>query len=79
MRAYIVFKVEPQHTAQLMHDLKTEEAIVQASLIHGPYDCVAEVEEKDLQGINDLVMRLRTRQGVKDTMTCLVIQSWRKP
>ncbi len=76
MRAYIMLNVKPQDTAAVIQRLQGEPLIIEASLIHGPYDCVAHVESKDLQGINDTVMRIRSFEGVLDTMTCLVIQSW---
>ena len=78
MRAYIVLKVEPQSTANFMQELKHEKPIVQASLIHGPYDCVVEVEADGLDMIHQVVMRLREMKGVIDTMTCIVIQSWQR-
>ncbi len=79
MRAFVLLKVSPQETAQLMQDLKQEERIQEANLIHGPYDCVLEVDGKDLEAINGAVMRIRSMPGVTDTLTCLVIQSWQRP
>ncbi len=79
MRAFVLLKVSPQETAQLMQDLKQEEQIQEANLIHGPYDCVLEVDGKDLEAINGAVMRIRSMAGVTDTLTCLVIQSWQRP
>jgi hypothetical protein len=78
MRAYVVLKVSPQHTAGLMQSLKGDSGITQASLIHGPYDCLLAVDGKDLETINETVLRIREREGVLETMTCLVVQSWER-
>lgn len=78
MRAYVLLKVMPQDTTELMRKLQDETGITEASLIHGPYDCVAHVEAKDLPGINDAVMRIRAIPGVLETLTCLVVQSWHR-
>ncbi len=79
MRAYVMLKVSPQNTADLMQALKDEAHVMEANLIHGPYDCVLEIEGKDLDVINETVLRLRAMEGIIATMTCLVIQSWQRP
>ena len=79
MRAFIFLRIEPQHTMGVMHDLKGESRIVEANLIHGPYDCLAEVEGETLNDVNQTVLRVREMSGVDDTVTCLVVQSWQRP
>lgn len=76
MRAYIVFKVSPQDTTSVMNALKEEPYVTEASVIHGPFDCVAHIQAPSLEDINNVVMRARMWKGVEDTMTCLVVQSW---
>jgi len=76
MRAYILLKAKPQLTRELMHDLQDEAAVIHANLIHGPYDCIIEVRGKDLTEINDVVLNIRALPGVRDTITCTVVQSW---
>ena len=78
MRAYILLKVAPQNTAALMQELKNNEAVIEANLIHGPYDCLLEIEARDLDHLNEAVMDIRALKGVGDTLTCLVVQSWRR-
>ena len=79
MRAYILLKVTPQDTATVMRDLKNDPHITEAAFIHGPHDCIVQVEAKNLEGVNETVMQIRSMQGVLDTMTCLVVQSWQRP
>lgn len=76
MRAYILLKVNPNDTTELMRLLRGVSGIQQANLIHGPYDCLLEVHTKSLEGINEVVSTVRALKGVTDTMTCLVVQSW---
>ncbi len=76
MRAYILLKVNPNDTARLMQELKEVQHITQASFIHGPYDCILEIHAKDFEGVNDVVNCVRGLNGVTDTLTCFVIQSW---
>jgi len=78
MRAFIFLRIEPQHTMGVMHDLKGEPRVMEANLIHGPYDCVAEVEGKTLDEVNEAVLHIRELSGVEDTVTCLVVQSWQR-
>jgi len=79
MRAFIFLRIEPQHTMGVMHDLKGEPQITEANLIHGPYDCLIEVDGQTLDEVNQTVMRIREMSGVDDTVTCLVVQSWQRP
>lgn len=76
MRAYVMIKMKPKKSAQLMQDLKEIEAITEACLVHGEYDCIATLEAKDLLGINNAVIQIRTMKGILDTMTSMIVHSW---
>ena len=78
MRAYIMVKVKPQHTAQLMQDFKSIDDVKEACLIHGVYDCVLTVKGKDISRINDVVAAVRELKGVVDTTTSIIIHSWKR-
>ena len=78
MRAFILLKVTPNETTGLMSRLQEHESIQEASLIHGPYDCLVEVEAKGLPEINEAVAGIRSLKGVVDTLTCLVVHSWQR-
>jgi DNA-binding Lrp family transcriptional regulator len=78
MRAYLLLKVTPQNTMGLMHSLKDNDHIVEASLIHGPYDCLAVIQGKDLDEINQIVLDVRNMPGIAETSTHLIIQSWQR-
>lgn len=78
MRAYVLLKVKPAKSADLMTMLKQVSGVAQADLIHGPYDCIAHVDAPDIHKVNETVMDIRAISGVMESMTCLVIQSWRR-
>ncbi len=78
MRAYLLLKVKPQETMHLMHDLQDEHRILEASVVHGPYDCVMVLQGRALDDLNDAVMAIRKRPCVVETMTSLIVQSWQR-
>ncbi len=78
MRAFVLLKLNPNDTSHLMQELKAVSYIQQANVIHGPYDCLLEIEAASLDEINQAVLDLRARKGITDTLTCLVIQSWQR-
>ena len=69
MHAYVFVKVSPQATMNLMEGLEQNENVDEASLIHGPYDCILLVHGSDLQAINKTVFAIRDIPGVSDTLT----------
>ena len=78
MRAYVLLKVMPQHMTNLMHDLKDNSHVREASLIHGHYDCLALVQGKDLDEVNDVVLKVRQMTGVTESSTHLIVQFWER-
>ena len=78
MRAYLLLKVKPQDTMRLMHDLKENQHVLSATLVHGPYDCVAVIQGHTLDDLNEAVLGIRAHAGIIETMTSLVVQSWER-
>ncbi len=78
MRAYVFIKAAPKYTPQLMNDLQGEPHVVMANIIHGPYDCLIEVDAHSLDEINGVVERIRMLDGVQETLTSLVMHSWHR-
>lgn len=78
MRAYVLLKAGSRGTTEVMSGLRNKPEVVEAAVIHGPYDCVAHVEGPDVQSITETVFRIREIPGVADSLTCLVVQSWRR-
>jgi nitrate reductase NapAB chaperone NapD len=71
-------RVKPRDTSQVMSELKNLDKIVQASAIHGPHDCLVEIQADTLEDVNNTVLSIRSLKGVIDTITCLVVQSWHR-
>jgi DNA-binding Lrp family transcriptional regulator len=61
-----------------MDRLQDQECIQEASLIHGPYDCLVEIQAPSLAEINEAVAEIRMIKGVVDTLTSLVVHSWQR-
>ena len=76
MRAFVLLRVQPQETMTLMHEFRKNDAIIEAAVVHGPYDCMLKVVVDDIEALNNLVNDIRIMKGVLETMTCLIIQSW---
>lgn len=78
MHAYVFVKVSTQATMSLMAELEKNENVDEASLIHGPYDCILLVHGPDLEAIHKNVFAIRAMPGVSDTLTSLIVQSWHR-
>lgn len=79
MRAYILLKAGPLGATRAMEGLRDTPHVIEAAVIHGPYDCLAEIEAPNVSAINDTVFTIRDIPGVADTLTCLVVRSWQRP
>ena len=76
MHAVVLLKLKPPYTTDLMHSFKDIDAISEASLIHGPYDCMIKLAADRIESLNEIVGKIREMKGVEDTMSCLVVHSW---
>lgn len=78
MRAYILVRTEPQCTIEVYEALKKNTFVTEAAVIHGPFDCIGLLEGATLNDVNSAVMRVREIDGVKETTTSIVMQSFRR-
>ena len=78
MRAYVLLRVQPQETTRLLHDLEQNEHVLEASLIHGLYDCLLIVQAKDFESLNAAVLEIRSMPGVLESVTSLIVHSWQR-
>jgi hypothetical protein len=78
MRAYVLLKVQPQDTTRLLHDLQQNEHVLEASLIHGLYDCLLTVQAVDLDALNAAVLDIRSIPGVLESVSSLIVHSWQR-
>ena len=74
MKAYILIVVHTGEVQKVVHQLQQVEGVVETSMTFGPYDAIAVVEAKDIQGIGDiLASKIQPIPGVLETLTCLAV------
>ncbi len=75
MLAYILMKVPVKNVAEVMDELKSLEAVLEASTVYGESDIVAKVEVKDQEALDTLIMeRVHAITAVESTRTFVVIR-----
>jgi len=73
--AYVLIKVEPNKAHTVYNKLKEYSSIIQVDAVTGPHDIIATVESTDVSALgNFIINKLRTIDGVKDTLTCHIIK-----
>lgn len=74
MKAYILIKIRTGELKQVVKELRKLEAVKSADMTFGPYDAVAVVEHKDINGIGSLLAgSIQPIPGVEQTLTCLAV------
>jgi DNA-binding Lrp family transcriptional regulator len=72
--AYIMIKSSPGVESDVLTKIKKINGVMAAHTITGPYDLIAYVEAEDLDILGKTVTsRIQNLKGIKDTMTCVVI------
>ncbi len=75
MKAYILIVVHTGEVQKVVHQLQQVEGVVETSMTFGPYDAIAVVEAKNIQGIGDiLASKIQPIPGVLETLTCLAVE-----
>jgi len=74
MKAYILCKFAPDaDMAQVRHAV-SEPGIKGLDLIMGPYDAVVSVQTENFAALGKLAQRIRSCPGIKNSITCPVIE-----
>jgi len=74
LKAFILIMSEIGKTKDVVSALGKVEGIKSADAVIGPYDIIATVEAKDLEGIGNLVTKkIHPIPGVSRTTTCLSV------
>lgn len=75
MKAYILIKIRTGDLKQVVKELRKLEYVKSADMTFGPYDAVAVVEHKDINGIGSLLASsIQPIPGVEQTLTCLAVE-----
>jgi DNA-binding Lrp family transcriptional regulator len=69
--AYVLIKVGPEASFELLPAIREIKGVQQAHAIMGPIDGVAFVEVADLEELSECVMAIREVKGVESTDTRL--------
>ncbi len=74
LKAFILIMSEIGETKDVVSALGKVEGVKSADAVIGPYDIIATVEAKDLEGIGNLVTKkIHPIPGVSRTTTCLSV------
>jgi len=74
LKAFILITSEIGKTKDVVSALGKVEGVKSADAVIGPYDIIATVEAKDLEGIGNLVTKkIHPIPGVSRTTTCLSV------
>ena len=75
MKAYILIVVHTGEVQKVVHQLQQVEGVVETSMTFGPYDAIAVVEAKNIQGIGDIIAtKIQPIPGILETLTCLAVE-----
>lgn len=75
-RAYILIETSVGSTAQVAHELKQIEQMVEVDMVTGPFDIIAVVEADNLMDIGALVSsKMHKVPGIVKTITSLSVTS----
>ena len=71
LKAFILIETGMAKTKDVVSALGKVEGVKSADAVTGPYDIIATVEAKDLEGIGNLVTaKIHPTPGVARTITC---------
>ncbi|TES93825.1 MAG: Lrp/AsnC family transcriptional regulator [Candidatus Cloacimonadota bacterium] len=73
--AYVLIKVEPSKAHSVYNELKELSSIIQVDAVTGPHDIITTIESADVSSLGKFIIKkIRTIEGVKDTLTCHIIK-----
>jgi DNA-binding Lrp family transcriptional regulator len=76
MKAYVLIEIRTGEIREVVRQLGRIKGVVEAHMIFGPYDAVAEVEAGDVSGIGEIMASdIQPIPGVLETLTCLAVDS----
>lgn len=76
MKAYILIDIRTGEIQEVVRQIRRVAGVLQATMVLGPYDAVAEVEAEDVKSIGRiLAAEIQPIPGVLDTLTCLAVEA----
>ena len=75
VKAYVLIKSEPGQQGDIYTKVLKLKGVRNANTIIGPYDLIVFVESIDLANLGKMIVsKVQNLKGVKDTVTCVVIE-----
>lgn len=74
MKAYVLIEIRAGEVKDVVRQLRKLENTIEAHMTFGPYDAVAVISAKDLNGLGVLIAsEIQPIPGVLDTLTCVAV------
>ena len=72
-QALILGKISHRAPRDIIEKFKKIDGVSKANLIFGPYDFYALVKTETKETMGDTALRIRSIEGVLDTLTCYIV------
>jgi len=59
--------------SEVVEFLRKIKGVIEANAVYGEYDVVAELQNKDLQGLNKIIAEVRRNPSILRTVTLIVM------
>ena len=73
-RAYVLLNVEMESEKEVLDSLKKIPSVKEAYQIYGVYDLIIHVEAETMQGLKDLINRIRGIGKIRSTLAMICIR-----
>ena len=74
MKAYVLIKIRAGEVKDVVRQLRKLENTIEAHMTFGPYDAVAVITAKDLNGLGLMIASaVQPIPGILDTLTCVAV------
>jgi len=73
VKAYILIVTSMGKESEVVEFLRKIKGVIEANAVYGEYDVVAELQNKDLQGLNKIIAEVRRNPSILRTVTLIVM------
>ncbi len=79
LRSFVLIRTEPQETESVVRALREIEGVREVSRTLGPVDILAQVEVREPEELNRVVVeRVRKVKGIRETTTLLCLECFER-
>lgn len=72
---YVLIKTQPGLVEPILHEVESNQSVIEASAVTGAYDIVAKVEKEFVtEALSVVVKEIRQIEGVSSTETLVVLK-----